>query len=915
MNTQGYDVIVHKPYGKHHPFDQEPEERFPREPLAGSPVTLGVKTLASEKIDALWAEWISDVSNQPHRAEGICAERGSGHDLWRIELPAFQPRERVRYTIHARNADRQAQTAAFDFKTGYWATYSGAAILEQSDEEISLQFHSHGDATPVRLTITTREAGDIALHFSKAGEPASAPAKEAKHCSLDSLQVRLDASSGQLSLIDDQRKFEVYQCAPLRVLFSGEGALDRIEMSFRSPSGESFWGFGERYNALNQRGNSLRNRVVDQYKRQGKRTYYPVPFFISSRGYGLWLETDRDVLFDMAETDSNAWKINAEAGLEHSDLDLLFLPQGKPVDVIREFTRLTGRPKMPPAWVFGLWMSSNDWNSQAEVLRQFDLTHKYNIPATVLVIEAWADEVNFYIWNDAQYKLKAGGDAFKLSDFTFPKEGRWPDPKGMVDALHAKGTRLILWQNPTLKRCTPEENLDERQNHIDEQYLIDHRLCAMEEDGEPYRVLSGWFYGSLLPDFTDPKAIGWWVSQREYLVKEMGVDGFKTDGGEHIWSQTVQFSDGTTGRERCNSFPALYLGAYDRFLESIRGRDRFLFSRAGYTGAQNHPGHWAGDEDSNWDAFRSNMRAMLNMGLAGEPFVGWDMGGFGNEPPGAELYLRSAAVSAFCPIMQYHSEYNARLKPSRDRTPWNIQERSGDARVVPVFRKFAHLRMNLMPYILYAAWRSCQSGLPMMRPLAIEFPDDADATRDSYEYLFGDALLVAPVADEGKEEIEVHLPAGKWRDFWTDREYEGGQSIHLNVPLDSIAVFQREGSIVALNLDDKFELGSDVGNDPEEYRNLSLRIFPGAGCSCDLVRNQGDNIGHIEVKVDDSTGRIEIQIPSMDCPLELIVYTRKLQTVTLDGKPAQVAWSDEEQKVRLHLPSPNSEHRILVDQG
>ena len=129
----------------------------------------------------------------------------------------------------------------------------------------------------------------------------------------------------------------------------------------------------------------------------------------------------------------------------------------------------------------------------------------------------------------------------------------------------------------------------------------------------------------------------------------MGVDGFKTDGGEHIWSDTVQFSDGSSGKERCNSFATLYLSAYDRFLASLRGKDRFLFSRVGYTGAQKFPGHWAGDEDSNWDAFRSNLRAMLSMSLCGEPFVGWDMAGFGGEPPTAELYLPMQPLFRFLP--------------------------------------------------------------------------------------------------------------------------------------------------------------------------------------------------------------------------------------------------------------------------
>jgi alpha-glucosidase (family GH31 glycosyl hydrolase) len=916
MSENVSTFLHHQPFGKHHPYDQEPEERFPREPIAGEPVILGVKTGSGSTFEALWAVWRIAGSIIDHRVEGKIIETAGEYILWHIELPPFEQGAKIQYRIFARGNGFEEQTEWFVFAVSTWIEYRQILSVTQNDQEIVILLGSEKGNAPVRFTLLREESGTIYLHISQAALADQAVPKPHQghlfNYKLEDATIALEQNPFALTITRAGYAFELKTSGFLRALLDTYGRITRYQLAFNSPNEEAFYGFGERYNALDQRGNSLMNRVIDQYKRQGKRTYYPVPFFISSRGYGLWVKTDREITFDLAETSANVWQINSETNSDHGDLEIIFLLQGNPHHIIGEFTRLTGRPKMPPSWVFGLWMSSNDWNSQAEVLKQFNLTRQHKIAATVLVIEAWADEVNFYIWNDAQYKLKTGADAFKYSDFNFPKEGHWPDPKAMVDTLHASGTRLILWQNPTLKQSLPEENLDERQNRIDEQYLIKNRLCVMEENGEPYRVLSPWFYGSLLADFTNPETDKWWFKQREYLVKEMGIDGFKTDGGEHIWSRTVKFSDGTTGKGRCNSFPYLYLRAYDRFLEVERGKDRFLFSRAGFTGAQNHPGHWAGDEDSNWEAFRSSLYAMMSIGMSGEPFVGWDIAGFGGEPPSAELYIRAAAFSVFCPIMQYHSEYNARLLPSRDRTPWNIQERSDDQQVIPLFRKLTNLRMNLLPFIQYQAWRSCQTGLPLMRALPIEFPEDVSVKSYPFEYLFGEALLAAPVVEEGKDDWLVYLPAGKWRDFWTQVELRGPQVLTVNVPRDCIPVYQREGSIVALNLGESFELSSDVGNQTEVYQNLALHVFPGEGCQFDLVRNQGERLDRITVLREDDPACLQIELPAVDCPLELTVYMSEPDAVTHNGVEIEWQWDDVRKLVKFQLKAENKKRLIKI---
>jgi alpha-glucosidase (family GH31 glycosyl hydrolase) len=278
------------------------------------------------------------------------------------------------------------------------------------------------------------------------------------------------------------------------------------------------------------------------------------------------------------------------------------------------------------------------------------------------------------------------------------------------------------------------------------------------------------------------------AGEGRYLVEEVGVDGFKTDGGEHGWGTDLVYADGTHGGETNNRFPVLYTGAYHELMRSA-GRDPVTFSRAGFTGSQAFPCHWAGDEDSTWEAFRASISAGLSAGVSGVSYWAWDLAGFSGEVPDPELYLRSAAMAALSPIMQYHSEYNHHRTPSRDRTPWNVAERTGDARVVPLFRRFVELRERLVPYLSAEGRRSVEQGLPLMRALFLAWPDDARVWEFPEQYLLGDALLVAPVTAPGVTRQRAYLPAGAWVDPWSGERLAGAQVVEREAPLDRIPVF------------------------------------------------------------------------------------------------------------------------------
>ena len=491
--------------------------------------------------------------------------------------------------------------------------------------------------------------------------------------------------------------------------------------------GEHVAGFGERYDEVDHRGASLDSIVFEQYKNQGaeRRTYMPMPFahVVGGDGWGFHVRTSRRVWFDVGQSEPDLIWIEAEVDAPASEPALLTIAlyDGTPTQVLDAFLSEVGRPEELPDWVFRLWASGNEWNTQAAVMQQMDLHRQHRIPVGSVVIEAWSDETTFTAWRDAQYEIRTDGAPLRYADFTFPPDGAWPDPKGMVDELHDRDIRLHLWQIPLM----PMRPHPVGQAKADAEAALREGLLVREEapDGtlRPYRNRGWWFPLALMPDLIDERAARWWTEKRRYLVEDIGVDGFKTDGGEHAWGRDVRYLDGMHGDEGNSLFPVHYAKAYGDLLRSA-GKAPVTFSRAGFTGSQAHGAFWAGDENSTWQAFRWSITAGLSAAACGILYWGWDLAGFSGEVPDAELYLRSAAAATFVPIMQYHSEFNHHRKPLRDRTPWNIAERTGDDRVIPVFRRFVEIRERLLPYLAASARASIATSAPSHAPPVLRPP-------------------------------------------------------------------------------------------------------------------------------------------------------------------------------------------------
>jgi 1,3-alpha-isomaltosidase len=586
-------------------------------------------------------------------------------------------------------------------------------------------------------------------------------------------------SSGAERLVEGSVQWLVADGAPLRVRFA-----------LRLEPGEHVVGLGERFHALDQRGWAVDTKVFEQYKAQHTRTYLPVPFALIVGGgepWGLHVDTTRRCWFDVAASDPD--HLVVEVACDRHDPDpavpLRLLAGETPAEVLSAFWDVIGRPRTAPSWVFRPWISGNEWNTQRRVEQEVGRSLEEDIPVGVLVIEAWADEATFTCFRDAEYEPHEDGSPHRLADFRFPEDGAWPDPVGMVEWLHANGVKLLLWQIPLLP-----EALDDPQLAHDRRALVDLGYAVREEDGTPYRNRGWWFPGALLPDLTDPAAADWWTAKRRYLVEELGIDGFKTDGGEHAWGDELRYADGSRGDVTNDRFPNLYAKAYHDLMDAS-GVEGVTFSRAGSTGAGSFPCHWAGDEDSTWEAYRAAITAGLTAGVSGIVYWGWDHGGFSGEVPDAELYLRTAEQACFCPIMQYHAEYNHHREPNRDRTPWNIAERTGNAEVVALYRRLATLRERLVVELDDQARRGIERGLPLMRALCLEWPEDPQVWEHSAQYLLGDDLLVAPVTEPGVEHQKVYVPGDDWIDPWTGTQVTGPATPTLAAKLGSPVVLVR----------------------------------------------------------------------------------------------------------------------------
>ncbi len=531
---------------------------------------------------------------------------------------------------------------------------------------------------------------------------------------------------------------------------------------------DGVYGFGEKFDAINQKGKLVENVVIEKFCNQNGKTYCSVPFCFTDSGLGLYADTLKRTVFDLRNEGMIRCRIPKDVVLQ--------VFTGTPCEILQEWNKDYKPQRSLPSYVFGPWISANRWNKQEDVYRTLGLLKKHHIPATVLVLEAWSDETTFYIFNGASYTGKENGEAFCYEDFDFSKSS-WPDPKKMIEDLKREGIATILWQIPVYKKCTKDE--ETTQSKLDEKYALEHKLCVYKEDGTPYRIPEGnWFAGALIPDFTRKETRDNWMSKRKYLL-DMGVAGFKTDGGEFIYREDLVFSDGKTGREMKNGYCQSYVDTYYDALDA----ENVLFSRAGSNGVQRTPVLWAGDHQSTNDELKHVYYAGISAACSGILFWGFDIGGFAGALPSKDLYLRSTMFACFCPVMQWHSEPDggqfkellAGAEGNNERSPWNMAAVYEDPDFLREIRYWHRLRMNMISYLTESADLSVQTGLPMMMPLFMLDRNDPALKQMEDEYMLGAGVLVAPLLEENQTGRKVYLPKGNWVGLFSGQEIPGNR--------------------------------------------------------------------------------------------------------------------------------------------
>ena len=590
-------MLKHLPEGLV-PFEDCGFSRKPFAPLAGERVTVECRVDEDDGIPALW---YTVNAGAVQTAVPVCVRKR----FFRFELGSFAFGDTVRYQL--RTCREESRWFAFE-------------VHCEEEHSIPKRLLWDGEAAHAvfeGFTVSFAWAEELEISVRQ-GEKANGEERDFWKVKTEKFELNLQRSfpfCGLKRLSGSVATIERYITRKTIM-----GNITHIEQ-IGSLNARYVWGTGERFDHVNQLAHGSNGRIVEKFTQQGDQTYLPIPFFMTEKGLGWYRESTIPARMEF----SRFLTIAQETQGELLSTDRLFF--GSPKDVLKQFISRTGMPVLPPEWAFGLWISANGWNCDAEVDAQLEALKKHGYPADVMVLEAWSDERTFYRWNNETY---------------------WKDPAAMVRRVRENGLHLVLWQIPIIKHewdGTPGEALEQ-----DVKEAVENGYCVLNADGTPYRITENWFHHSLLMDFTNPHALKWWFDKRQYLL-DMGVEGFKTDGGEFLFDHSARLHNGMSGLEAHNCYPGQYIGAYHDFMKA-GGVEGVTFSRADYLGAQTSPMHWAGDQLSLWSELESQLKAGITAGLSGVLFWGFDIGGFAGELPTAELYLRATAMACFCPVMQ-----------------------------------------------------------------------------------------------------------------------------------------------------------------------------------------------------------------------------------------------------------------------
>ena len=608
----------------------------------------------------------------------------------------------------------------------------------------------------IRVTVT-HFAGkrDNAPHFETYEEPVNAVIEENDETvSFTSGKLTARVQKGENWRVD-------YVAEDGRVLtssaFRGMGrALDKdtgktyMSDSLMLDVGECVYGLGERFAAYVKNGQS-----IDMWNADGgtasEQTYKNIPFYMTNRGYGVFVEDTSDVSFEVASEKVERVQFSAEG--ETIVYDVIY--GGTPKAVLDGYTALTGRPALMPAWSFGLWLSTS-------------FTTNYDEKTATSFIQGMADrDIPLSVFHFDCFWMKG----FNWCDFTWDEE-TFPDPEGMLKRYHDRGLHLCCWINPYIGQASPlfREGME-------------HGYLLKKTNGDVWQT-DLWQAGMGILDVTNPDARAWYCDHLRKILR-MGVDCLKTDFGERIPVRDIAYYDGKDPLHMHNYYTFLYNKMVFDLLKEERGEgEAILFARSATAGSQQFPVHWGGDNSASYVSMAETLRAGLSMSHSGFGFWSHDISGFEQTAP-ADVYKRWAAFG----LLSSHSRLHG---SSSYRVPWLFDEESCD-----VVRKFTRLKCRLMPYLYGAAVEAHEHGTPMMRPMMLEFPDDPACDTLDRQYMMGESLLVAPVF-HADSHVDYYLPDGLWTSLLDGRKVQGGHWQKETHDFLSLPLMVRPGTVLPM---------------------------------------------------------------------------------------------------------------------
>jgi len=620
------------------------------------------------------------------------------------------------------------------------------------------------------------------------------------------------------------------------------------EWDLRVPGNESYYGGGERFNSINQKGFVLPMMSLDHPGEKGTASYKPVPFVMSSRGFGVWIDSFAPGTFDLNATQ----KTHLGFRYREDELRAVFIDGPAFADIIEEYTALTGRAPVPPAWSFAPWKSRNVHKNRGEVLEDVEKYREHDLPASVLVIDSpWERGYNDFVLNDDQFE----------------------EPRKMFDRVEELGFYTCLWLTPFVN---VENNQD--MHGIGKGPSSNYREAAdggyLVKNSKGEVMLSDWWKGrGGLVDFTNPEAVEWWLGQLD-KGKEWGVKAWKCDDGEGTFVGDAVLHDGTRPEEMKGRFGYLYLEAMQRHVDERLGGDGVLFARPGFAGTQKFPYCWAGDNHAGWD-FENGLPGVIRAGqtaaLSGISLWGHDISGYHGTQT-KELFMRWTQFGCFSPLMQLHMTSNL--------GPWDFGDEA-----LAVYRRYAKLHTQLFPYIRAAAEESRATGMPIIRPMVLAFQDDRTAAAEEFQYMFGPDILVAPVYQPVTRR-SVYLPKGTWIDWWTGKQLAGPAHVEADAPLDRIPLYVRAGAAIAMLPPDVDTLVPRTATMAKDVVTMDdrriVQLWPGADTKATV-----DGIGASAAATADGGTVVTVEREAGH-PLEVHVMHRRLAGAGADS----CAWSD-----------------------